>query len=164
MTWTTSLEIRNWVGLTTADKPTNTVIEFLRDQAEVILDAEVDGGSDAMYKVCSLMLSGSYVLRWLAGNTVKDGYNTFSVGGELAVTKSYAQLIESAEKWELKYKDIAGLMVNADAIYTQFLPAAGLDSLTIEDIKGIYQDTANMWDFEMKYKPGISSRRTGEFI
>ena len=146
--------IRDWVGLKTADIPSDTTIAYLLTVCTTIISQDTSIlDSNDMYDVLVLFKTSARVLKWLANRTVKDGYKSFSTSAG-SVNKSPNELLLLAKDMEADYDDFVQRTIK-DVSASKFLN--GLNTATQQDFKDIFQGVNNAWDYQGKYRPSINS-------
>ena len=150
----TATNIRDWVGLKTADIPSDATITYLLTVCTTIIgqDTSILDTND-MYDILVLFKTSARVLKWLANRTVKDGYKSFSTAAG-SVNKSPNELLQLAKDMEDDYDDFVQRTIK-DVGSSKFL--TGLNNATQQDFKDIFQGVSNAWDFQGKYRPSINS-------
>ena len=152
-TTVTATNIRQWVGLKTADVPVDADIEFIRGICQTIVRQETSTSTQALFDVLCLMLTSSKVLKALASRSVKNGYISFNTGAG-SVRKSPNELLNLAKDLEADYNSFVEMTVS-DVSSTKFL--GELNSATQQDFKDIMQGVNNAWDYQGKYRPSINA-------
>jgi len=150
----TTDDIRDWLGLKTTDPPADaTITKHINWSLEWIeLDADTTDSDEIDMLV--LLKCGSRLLKWLAIRAVKNGYVSFNSGG-VNINKSPRELMELANDMDNDYWLFVA-KTTSDVVTTKFLE--DLDTSTQQDIKEIFQSTANVWDYQAKYHPSVSDR------